>query len=46
MLYKVIDKKVRMHILEDFVGELREVKKDGFVSNEYDVKGHFFVVWV
>jgi len=37
----VIDKEVKMHILEDLGGYLREVK-DGFVSSEHNVKGHFF----
>ena len=40
-LYKMVDKNLRMHILEDIGGELREVEDD-FVSNEHDVKGFFF----
>ena len=40
-LYKVVDKEVRMNILKDLERELKEVE-DGFVSNEHDVKGHFF----
>ena len=30
-----------MHILEDLERKLKEVE-DGSVSNEHDVKGHFF----
>ena len=30
-----------MHILEDLVGKLGEVE-EGFISDEHDVKGHFF----
>jgi len=30
-----------MNILKDLERELKEVE-DGFVSNEHDVKGHFF----
>ena len=30
-----------MHVLENFIWKLGEVE-DGFVSNEYDVEGHFF----
>jgi len=37
----VLDKEMRMHILEDLGGMLRKVE-DGFVSSEYDVKRHFF----
>jgi len=40
-LYKVVDKEVRMHILENLLGELTKVE-DGLVSCEHNVKGHFF----
>ena len=37
----MVDKEVKMHIMEDLGGELREVEDD-FVSSEHDVKGYFF----
>ena len=37
----MVDKEMRMHILEDIRGMLREVE-DGFVSSEHNMKGHFF----
>ena len=40
-LYKVVDKEVRMHTLENLGGDLIKVE-DGLVSCEYNVKGHFF----
>ena len=40
-LYKVVDNEVRVHILKDLGGELKEVE-DSFFCSEYDMKGHFF----
>ena len=39
LLYKVIDKELRIHILENLGGELIKVE-DGLVSYEHNVKEH------